>query len=132
MVRQGHRERPFCLSIMEFKIEMKSAVHFTSSISATQFPFSRRSLRSLRPTIQKHVINDSSSTSVSSRVRAERVPTNQDSINSGFDLAHSIALAGCSFEAYRDPNSTYELSQVSTNGTVTSYTNRSHFLTLFE
>ena len=41
-----------------------------------------------------------------------------------FDLAHCIALAGCSFDAYTDPESRPAFAERSANGTTTLYIDR--------
>lgn len=50
----------------------------------------------------------------------------------GFDLAHCIALAGCSFEAYTDPVAITALAEKSANGTTTIYTDREFVKETFE
>lgn len=48
----------------------------------------------------------------------------ESSMPNGFDLAHCIALAGCSFEAYTDPDAVTGFAEISWNGTKTIYTDK--------
>lgn len=51
------------------------------------------------------------------------VETN-DSISNEFNIPLAVDLAGCSFQAYNDPDDHIGLKQISSNSTYTSYLNK--------